>query len=322
MASVARIRWKTDSALSTLHAARCVAMGFSITERKLEESLIPFVTAINERLLSASVDVPQFWQGMVQETVRSQSLANDSLVAAAEIVLTHSGCNELQVDQTGRAIVRKIDDCRLVMTQRFPRLEDQLELRARPLRDHWDSVGPGLLHQIAKQIWQDTVPKTWWPPRVNALLVQPMRGGDGGFDSGGSKIWIEAMLTNADPRIPEVLRVAWLVTRLAIEQHLSEKPVTQVGLCEAWSFAAVAITLNAAAELELIAAKPLSGKPLSGKPLSASPLPIADAVSLWRISDHSSLGNLIDHWWQQFASNPTPLPVALKSLAHSINQVN
>jgi len=302
MASLARIRWKTDSALSTLHAARCAAMGFSITDRNLEESLIPPVTAINERLLSASVDVPQFWKGMLQEIVRSESLANDSLVQSAEIVLTDSGCSELQADQTGRAIVRKIDDCRLLMTKRFPRLEDQLELRARPLRDHWDSVGPGLLKQIAKQIWQDSVPKTWWPPRLTALLVQPIRGSDGGFDSSDSKIWIEAMLTNANPIIPEVLRVAWLMTRVAIEQHLKKKAVAQTGLFEAWNYAAVAITLNAAAELELIAAERL---------------PIADAISLWRISENPRLGNLIDVWWQGFASNPTPLPVALKSLAQS-----
>ncbi|TWU22061.1 hypothetical protein Pla52o_31090 [Novipirellula galeiformis] len=315
MAPSPRIRWKPDTALSTIHAAYAVAVGATCTDEKLELALVPYATQINERLLSSSLDMHRFWNNLVAESIH-----RDAVSKACEAALIAAGCSELQVDQTSRGIVRQLDECRIVVRDRFPRLSDQLELRSRPLKERWDTVGRGLLNQIAKQIWGDSPPKNWWPPSVDGLWVQPVRGGDGGFaaDSEDAKvpaIWIEAMLTDVEPSVPEVVRVAWLMTRVAIEQHIAEKSLTSkpgdstfgrpLSLLSAWAFASVPLVLRAAAELDLT---------------RPDALPIANATRLWRLSDAGIAGDVVTQWWDKLQTQPVPLPVALKSLSQAIEE--
>ncbi|TWU33746.1 hypothetical protein [Novipirellula artificiosorum] len=315
MAAATRIRWKADVPLSAIHAARVVAVGAPCNDEKLERALVPFVTEINGRLLTSSIDIRLFWNQLVSDVLRF-----DSVDRACETSLVASGCSELQADQTSRGIVRQLDECRLALTQRFPRLGDQLELRANPIKDRWESVGPGLLNAIAKQIWKDATPKTWWSPRLDARLVQPVRGGDGGFGPQGIAFWIEALLTDVDPRVPEVLRVAWLITRGAIEKHVAEKStdvpaatpdsrtasgIRPIRLLPAWAFASVPLTLHAAAELDMI---------------PAENLPIAEAIERWRLSKGPMAGDIVSRWWNDFQSHPLPLPVALKTLLQALER--
>ena len=315
MASSPRIRWKPDTALSTIHAAYSVAVGAACTDEKLEQALVPCVTQINERLLSSSIDMRGFWSRLVRE-----SIGCDETRAACETALVASGCSALQVDQTSRGIVRQLDECRIVVHDRFPRLLDQLELRSRPLRERWDTVGRGVLNQVAKQIWGQSPPKNWWPASVDGLFVQPLRGGDGGFEPGSDEgknaaIWIEAMLTDVLPNVPEVVRVAWLVTRVAIEQHIAQKSLTSkpgdstfgrpASLTSAWAFASVPLVLRSAAELDLV---------------SHSALPISAAIRLWRLSDAAIAGDVLTQWWEKLDRDPQPLPVALKSLSQAIEE--
>ncbi|TWT79940.1 hypothetical protein CA13_13510 [Planctomycetes bacterium CA13] len=307
MASATKIRWKIDTALSTLHLAHSVAVGLPCTDEKIEAALVPYVTEVNNRLLSALVDVPVFWEQLVHE-----SLCTDGLPNACEKALANSGCNELQVDSTSRGVLRQLDECRIAVARRFPRLEDQLLLRAQPLKERWDTVGVGLLNLIGKTIWNDTTPTSWWPARVDGLFVQPIRGGDGGFHSEHSTIWIEAMLTDVEPMVPEVLRAAWLVTRVAIEQHVMKKsgtspisttPTKPSDLLPAWKFASVAITMHAGSQLDLTRPNPLA---------------INDAIRIWGLSDDISLGESVAKWWDEFLAAPVPLPIALKALAKQI----
>ncbi len=291
-----------DSALTVIHAAQVVAVGGSCTDEKLEQSLVPHVAEINNRLLSSSIDVRSFWD----ELVRTPELS-DSVDEACQTALVAAGCSELQVEQTGRGILRQLDDCRLAVNARFPRLSEQLELRSRPLKERWDTVGRGLVKQIAKQIWSTTPPTNWWPASVTIRLVQPVRGGDGGMIAGenpsNAAIWIEAMLTDASPRVPEVLRVAWLLTRLAIEHHLIEKqPSPEMAL--AWELASVPLVLRAAAEFDIT---------------RAESLPIAEAMEVWRLRSPAGTIKRVESWWREFENDESPLPASLKDLSRSLS---
>lgn len=296
MAQSAKIRWIADPELSAAHSAYVVATGAACTDLKTEEILIGPVTEINNRLLSSSIDVAVFWQYYLSEL-----LSGAQINAACAAALMSGGCSELQVEQTGKAISNRLGDARQAYAGRFPKLAEQLELRARPLREKWDAVGPGLLQDVERQVWKNSPPRGWWTSRLTAQLVQPMRGGDGGFAADDGRFWIEAMLTDVDPRVPEVLRVAWLITRIAIDSHTKKKPGEQ-SLATAWSLACVPLVLTAAANLDLI---------------SANPLPIDRAMVLWHRSDTNITG-ILEQWWNGYKKSPTPLPVALRQLDQSI----
>ncbi len=292
MAKRTTIRWVADPELSAAHSAYVVATGAPCTDLKTEQLLVGPVTDINNRLLSSSIDVAVFWKHYL-----AGLLSGCEINAACAAALMSGGCSELQVEQIGKAISNQLSDARRAYTGRFPKLAEQLELRARPLREKWDAIGPGLLREVERQVWDNSPPSGWWAQRLTGQLVQPMRGGDGGYAADDGKFWIEAMLTDVDPAVPEVLRVAWLITRIAIESHTGKKPGEQ-SLATAWSLVSVPLVLTAAANLDL-----------------APPdrLPIKRAMELWNRSD-ANIAETLANWWVNYKQSPTPLPVALKQL--------
>ncbi len=285
------VRWVAQVELSAAHAAFIVATGARCTDSKTEQRLITGVTDINNRLLSASLDIGVFWEQYLLEIFRETEMQQ-----ACTVALMWSGCNEMQVDQTAKAITSRLSDARLGFLQRFPKLSEQLELRSKPLRERWETFGQGLLREVGRLIWGEP-PNDWWPSSATAMMVQPMRGGDGGYDVDRNKIWMEAVLTDVDATVPEVLRMVWLITRMAIDSHIREKSADQ-SLATAWSLVSVPLVLSAGQELELIRTKDL---------------PIRRAMELWQFGDASAAEILTD-WWQQFRRADQPLPAALRVL--------
>mgnify|MGYP001812900974 FL=1 len=294
--SSVKIRWVASVELSVAHAAFVVATAARCSDSKTEQLLVPPVTDINNRLLSASLDIGVFWEQYLMEVLRETDMQQ-----ACSIALMWSGCSEMQVETTSKAITSRLSDSRLAFLQRFPKLAEQLQLRAGPLRDRWETFGPGLLGQVGGKIWGEP-PNDWWPPTIDALMVQPMRGGDGGYDAERHRLWMEAVLTDVDSEVPEVLRMAWLITRIAIEEYIRQKSSDQ-SLATPWSLVSIPLVLAAGAELELI---------------RSDPLPIRRAMELWQIGDDATAKTL-SSWWEEFEQTSTPLPAALKVLKQRLD---
>jgi len=303
MASLSTIRWSASPKLSEIHAAQTVALGRPVVDRRTEQALVAPATEINQRLLSASIDVNTFWQRLFQE-----ALFDPENPRGCEIALMAGGCSELQVEQTAKAIGSRLGECRLAFHRRYPKLSEQLALRSQPLSQRWAMIGPGMLSAISTQIWGGPAPQQWWPPRVEGVMVQPIRGGDGGFDVDAGQFWMEALLTDVEPAVPEVLRVAWLVTRLATEIHTREKS-SEDSTSLPWALGSVPLVLSAAAELDLI---------------STASLPIETAVTTWHLGDRA-IGRVTQQWWDDWQGESstrstagTPLPVALRNLRQQL----
>ena len=319
MEKPSRLQFLPAEELSVIHAAFVVATGGRCTDVKSENALVVPTSEINTRLASASLDVHRFWSALFAEVAMGKTAR-----AACGNALLASGCSELLVDQTSAALGSRLDDCRIAIQARFPKLREQLALRASPLKDRWQTYGPGLLIETAKRIWSSSPPPNWWPSEVDCLLVQPMRGGDGGFDSGQQRVWMEAMLTDADPNVGEIYRLVYWVTRVAIGRHLDKTLGTPAASNDAtrrssdasdqmpedfgsgthrrsslpWDLGIVPVVLGAAAELEL---------------LRSPQLPINQAISLWRLGD-SQVSQTVQTWWDQWENNDTAMPLKLKAL--------
>ena len=261
-------------------------------DRKTEQALEGPATSINTRLLAASLDVREFWTHL-----RRQLIIGADPDSACADALRQAGCSEFQLEQTSRAITSLIRECRSGFNSRFPKLVEQLELRARPLKERWEAIGPGLLNTVEKRVWGDQAPQGWWPSKVSGLLVQPMRGGDGGLISSPPAIWVEAVLTDVQPLVPEVLRVGWLITRVAVECHLADKTDDAV-LIRAWSLASIPLLLEAGRELDLIA---------------ADDIPLSTALVLWGFADDPD-HQIVESWYREVGSTAGTLMVAIKDL--------
>ena len=120
----------------------------------------------------------------------------------------------------------------------YPKIDEQLLLRARPIQESWTGFGRGLMAHMKRLTQPD-----WIVRDATALLVQPIRGGDGiAFPK--SKIFlVEAMLTNASPELPEVLRVAWLASQMNAGLLNEEKLVDSDELTPAQQSRSLAIAM-------------------------------------------------------------------------------
>ncbi|MEM9825945.1 MAG: hypothetical protein AAF958_05125 [Planctomycetota bacterium] len=130
-------------------------------------------------------------------------------------------------------------------------LNQQLALRAGPIKTQWDTYGAGIFRHVEKAVWAGSPPDDWWPERIQIVLVHPQRGGGGDVTPRGDSIWFEAMLTDSDPRIPEVLRLAWLTLRVSIRLHLSGRS-DALTLHRGWDLASVSLIRRAALDIGLL----------------------------------------------------------------------
>lgn len=306
-----KVQFRPAPDLSLVHATFVVATGGSCSDPKLEASLKGPTSEINTRLLSAMADTHLFWSALFAGVA-----AGDAPRECCATSLIAAGGSELQAEQSAAGLASLLDDCRLAFSKRFPKLADQLKLRSGPLRDRWQTFGPGLLIQTAQRIWDGKPPEGWWPTDVDCLLVQPIRGGDGGYDSGRKRVWMEAMLTDVDPAVSEIIRLAYWVTQVAIGRHLDatlgrvDDPShpedfgsgTHRRTTLPWRLGCVPLVLEAARDLEVIQVKEL---------------PIEASLRLWRLGD-SVTALVVADWWRTWCESKEPMPIALKALEENL----
>ncbi|MGV3483089.1 MAG: hypothetical protein ACO1RT_01585 [Planctomycetaceae bacterium] len=296
-----RLRWTTGERLTPIHAARSFSLGVRGVDESIVRGISGPMTELNHRLAAADLDLSIFWASLIRGVA-----AGETDLAACTASLTAAGCSPLSVDAMASAIASRLAEVRLVHTERYPKLAEQLELRGRPLREQWDGYGAGLLKRIGKLTHSSFLPK-----QVTAILVSPYRGGDGGFDAREARIWIEAVLTNSVADVPEILRLVWLVSQVGLIEALSfgsedshgDPWVAPARLPRVAALAMMAMTLEAGSYLELIPT-----------PTHALPTAFAAAAQAWRIPlDPTTLGTL-ENWWKQFQDLQTTPPVTFKAL--------
>ena len=138
-----------------------------------------------------------------------------------------------------------------------PTLSDELSLRIGPLRQAWEAYGPGLLKGIAAKVGAGVLVDA-----ATIVPIAPEHGGGGEIDAARRIVKIEAVLTNPHPQLPEVVRMAWLLAHLGIDDEASRM--------RAWSLALAAVVLSAAEGVELAHCKLV---------------PLTHAIIAWNIVD-------------------------------------
>lgn len=306
-----RVRWDLTDRLSALHAAHCWAAGCSGIDAQLTSKIATPLADVSARLVAADIDLALFWRQLVADAAGG---ADDE--QACSSALASAGLGVLAIDSTAAAIASGLAETRLAYQERFPKAAGQLELRARPIREQWDAYGPGLLRRIGKQTHESYVPKS-----VTGVMLSPYRGGDGDCRPAADTLWLEAVLTNPVPSVPEVLRVAWLVTRIGIGQqgladaadtgpHTStgERSSDRASLIVA--LAALPVTLDAAAYLEIGSAGEVDGRWIQAALSAWFPAGWGLAIG----GTDQEVVETLANWWRQHSELQPPFPVTLKAL--------
>jgi hypothetical protein len=232
-----------------------------------------------------------FWRQLVPLSASVES--NHSLAETTLIkLLGRTPRIELIVHQFTRAI----GHVKNAFREALPRLNEELPLRAGPLREQWEARGPGLLRRLAELTEASVVPQ-----RVEVVIVHPALGGGGRAHLSYNGVTFEGVLANPHFDLPETARLAWLVAQLQSDLPKYSEPIHADRLEPIAAFALLIPALLAANEMELVHYSPA----LVGRAIQAWDLvvpPEIDAPAL-----------LLD-WWQTYFDTRPDWGVALTAL--------
>lgn len=236
-----RIAWRAGASASCFYAVERLAAG-----------KVPATDAVRRALAEPTAALLAYFRqcGLPPEPVFRQLAARSASIEGnrelARTVLAKVAGHEA-AESRAPLLAGLISDAELAYLRAFPDLLDELELRSRPLREQWEAYGPGLLHAVGKR-----TDRRLLVDEATVVVVQPYAGGGGAAYPEVNVAAIEAVLANPNPRLPEVVRLAWLLGTLGadlpdfVELLDGERATTVVAA------ALLPAVLDAAAELELV----------------------------------------------------------------------
>lgn len=260
----AQLQWIAAPPASPLHAAAMLATGYKLVDVDAIAQLSPIIAQTAVELRREQIDSRRFW---------------------ANVVPWGAGLAPPLSRKIATQLLANLECCNLAISR------DELLLRLGPLREAWDSRGPGLWHCLSRVVREKIA-----PPTSSIILVRPALGGGGTAFPQAAAISLEAVLANPLRELPEAVRLAWLLAQLAF--------VTGEAGRHNLSLVLIAVVLAAAEEVELARCD-----------LST----IRTALKAWHVEkdlpECETLAASIYSWWQSFCASSGSLG---SSLAESL----
>lgn len=284
------VRWLTSTLASAFHAAKRLSAGAPLTDPAAQECLETPARELVATLETASIPVATFFEHV---TPLSVGIVNPRELA--DVALTKT-VGQQRKDAVRDDVFRRVQAVQKAWTSAMPELADQLALRSRPLREQWEARGPGLLHLIGRQ----TTPQLL-PERVDVVLIHPVAGGAGRAYVQYNSVHIEAVLANPHADLPEVVRLAWLISKVELDRAQFSESISRARLASIAGWAMLPPVLAASTEVELTRN--------SGDML-------ARAIDAWEVERPPGvdLTTVIASWWETYSASRPAWSVALSAL--------
>lgn len=202
-----QLRWTSSVSVSALHAAEAiVAFRAQITDNQVVDALGSFSTSLHQWSTNAGlIDASRFWPTLIATAAEIES--NYDLVET-----TLRKCGRTADSTTITSLAGRVTDIEAAYKQLFPKLDEQIGFRMRPLQDQWLGYGSGIMAHVGR-----LTEKRLLVDEARVVAVQPVMGGYGYAHLQTNMARIEAVLTNPLGELPEVVRLAWLVSQLNLE---------------------------------------------------------------------------------------------------------
>jgi hypothetical protein len=144
------------------------------------------------------------------------------------------------------------------------------------------------------------------PPRADVILVLPAVGGSGSAHLLYNVVHIEALLANPQDRLPEVVRLGWLLAQLQLELPRFGEHISALRLPRLAALAMIPAALAAAQHVELS---------------NLQQATIRLALDAWRLPcrDDRTASVLLD-WWQTYEETRPSFATALRALEHLLSE--
>lgn len=362
------LTWKTSVLASTIHAAREIIKSTAAPEEKPAANLSPAnlaKTTNSQALLnaaesqanrrepfprdplallpthdlegrtlfieSAAALTANFYSQSSSQFRNSQSRnsARPSDVDSCWFQLLHHACSGLphhKLDLSLDCDTDLLGDMESSYRRMYPKIDEQLLLRARPIQESWTGFGRGLMAHIKRLTQPD-----WIARDATVILVQPILGGDGIAFPKSQMFLLEAMLTNASPEIPEVLRVAWLASQMNGDKLSEDKLNENIPNEKRLSTDRLAETADSTAHQQSssLAIAMMMATLAAGEVMElcrCDEATAAKALQLWGIkvaesnrdADYESIAKTAITWWETYLQTRPEIGVSLIALSRML----
>lgn len=287
------LHWSKSFTTSCLHIAHTIVHDPSVGDSALVRALRSPAIALGDEISRTGKPTRDFWNAMLAWAHRCQD--NVQLVGKAY----HQTAGEETIAWDGTELARCIDQLESAATDAFPKMADELEHRSGPIRQQWEARGPGFLRAVARFSEDRLV-----VGEADIVLVYPCLGGAGSVGLASNSVRIEAVLTNPNDRLPEVVRLGWLLSQLCDDSPEFSDAVPEPRSMIVSALAMVPVALEAAETVELA---------------SADAVALQEAVSMWRVAENwpNDPFPALRAWWGRYREKRPRWSVAL----HELNQM-
>ncbi len=285
------ITWRGHVVASALHAAEAISRNQLLADSRLAAAIKEPALRLAAEIRAANLPSARFWGNLIplsaNITVRRQLVET----AVAKTVGRGHGFETTVANLD--AVVATVE---AAMRAALPNLNDELALRERPLREQWEARGAGMLHRIGQLTDEALI-----APQCEVVLVHPALGGGGDAHLSYNSVRIEAMLTNPNAELPEIVRLAWLIAQLQLDLPIYSDAIHADRLPHIARYAMLPPTLIAAESVELV---------------RFAPDALHKAIAAWRpaVPPGVDPAALISEWWQTYQETRPPWRVALAAL--------
>lgn len=287
------LRWQPNFDVSAMHASWAVHSGRHLLDAPLHSELAPAAAELGQ--LGGLCHVPSsvFWRQLL--SLAADEPSNQQL---ATRLLSRLGPDALSSPSRVSELAAAISRCESIVRRRFPNMIEELALRCGPLQQAWEARGPGLLFLVGEATEVGFITES-----ATVLLVQPVVGGDGMAHITTNRVHIEALLTDADSRLPETLRLAWLLGQLNLDRPVYSEQVHGHALAEVAELALLPAVLAAAENVQLAR-------------LDEAAVELALEHWLRIPADRrEALANILMAWWETASQSQWPWSTSLAALA-------
>jgi len=289
------LEWQVSVPVSYLHAAAAMLDGEKLVDAALAEALAGPVTALGEAISASSLPRELFLRHATALATELESKSQLAAVAARKTVGSDR-VSEFAV----AAISAILSDLETAFCEAVPGALDELAVRGEPLRQQWDTRGPGLLTALGLKTDERLIVS-----EADVVLVYPVLGGGGAAHLLYNSVRLEAVLADPHPNLKETVRLGWLLAQLNLDLPVHSEAVSGADLDRVGRLAMIPPVLAAATEVEWARCDRET---------------IAEALVAWHVAggDPERLAATLLDWWDTYRASRPAWSVALAALGQMI----
>ena len=300
------LTWKQSVDLSAYHLAWCFAYLPDRVPPSAQQDLERCCHELSHLVANLGVADVAFWDALF--TLSPECPSNTQLSERIVRRLVGGANTSSQASE----LAGQFSNLKAAFGSFRPNAEEELRLRAQPLQQLWQAYGPGLLAQLRNLVAPDIIVS-----RAEIILVQPAAGGFGHAHLSTNRIHFEAVLTNPNEEIPEVLRLAWLLSQLDLERPVYSELINRHRLGRVAGLALVPAVLEASGNLGISTLSESHLEQAIEAWLSPFKTPKSKAAPAPNL-----LAPVIMSWWETWRANPSDWRVALTGLDRMLEQLD